>query len=116
MSATSEFEVNRLLDTDTVALRDIRCSGVCRHRSAEECAATTHLVFPYRGVYLRHVGDDQAVADANHVLFFNASQGYQVSHPIAGGDASLSLVLSEPVLREVAPRSLLNDGGHFGFH
>jgi len=115
MTTRSEFEVNHLLDTDTVALRHVRCSGACRHRSAEECASTTHLVFPYRGVYMRHVGSDQAVADANQVLFFNAGQGYQVSHPIAGGDASLSLVLSEPVLRELAPRPLLNDGGNVGF-
>src|SRR5712672_3077820 len=102
----SEFEVDHLLHTDCVALRNVRCSGVCRHRSAEECASTAHLVFPYRGVYMRHVGRDQAVADANHVLFFNAGQGYQVSHPIGGADASLSLVLSESVLREVAPSSL----------
>jgi AraC-like DNA-binding protein len=115
MPTRSKFEVDYLLDTNTAALRNIRCSGACRHRSAEECASTTHLVFPYRGVYMRHAGSDQAVADANHVLFFNAGQGYQVSHPIAGGDASLSLALSEPVLRELAPRSLLIDGGNLGF-
>jgi AraC-like DNA-binding protein len=111
-----EFEVDHLLDTDTVSLRNVRCAGACRHRSAEECVSTTHLVFPYRGVYMRHVGTDQAVADANHVLFFNAGEGYQVSHPITGGDASLSLGLSEPILRELAPSSLLNDGGRLGFH
>ena len=111
----SEFEVRHLLGTDTVSLRNVRCSGACRHRSPEECASTTQLVFPYRGVYLRHVGSDQAVADANHVLFFNAGEGYQVSHPIGGSDASLSLVLSESVLRELAPSSLLNDGGKLGF-
>jgi AraC family transcriptional regulator len=113
--AMPEFEIDHLLDTDTVALRNVRCSGACRHRGAEECASITQLVFPYRGVYMRHVGSDQAVADANHVLFFNAGEGYQVSHPIGGGDASLSLVLSEPVLREVAPSSLLNDGGKLRF-
>ena len=110
-----EFEISRLLDTNTVAARNVRCSGRCRHRSAEECASATHLVFPYRGVYIRHVGSDQAVADANHVLFFNADEGYQVSHPIEGGDASLSLGLSEPILRELAPNSLLNDRGKLGF-
>jgi AraC family transcriptional regulator len=110
-----EFEIDHLLDTDTVALRNVRCSGACRHRGAEECASITQLVFPYRGVYMRHVGSDQAVADANHVLFFNAGEGYQVSHPIGGGDASLSLALSEPVLREVAPSSLLNAGGKLRF-
>src|SRR5580765_2710861 len=111
----ADFEVNSLLDTDTIAIRDVHCRGTCRHRSAEECASTTHLVFPYRGVYLRHVGNDQAVADANHVLFFNADEGYQISHPLAGGDASLSLSLSERTLRELAPRSLVNDRESIGF-
>ncbi len=110
-----DFEIIRLLDTDTVALRNVRCGGACRHRSAEECASTTHLVFPYRGIYMRHVGSDQAVADANHVLFFNAGEGYQISHPLAGGDASLSLGLSESVLRELVPDALLNDSGPLGF-
>lgn len=111
----SEFKVTHLLNTDTVTLRNVRCSGACRRRSTEECVSTTHLVFPYRGVYLRHVGSDQAVADANHVLFFNADEGYQVSHPLAGGDASLSLALSEPLLRELAPKSLLNGREAAGF-
>ncbi len=115
MSTPSEYQVIRLLDTDTVALRNVRCSGTCRHRSVEECVSITHLVFPYRGVYLRHVGDDQTVADANQVLFFNADEGYQVSHPMAGGDASLSLTLSEPILRELAPKSLLSGRESIGF-
>jgi AraC-like DNA-binding protein len=100
-----------LLDTGTVTARDFICSGDCSHRSAEECAAATYLVFPYRGVYMRHVGGDQAVADANHVVFFNADEGYQISHPVEGGDASLSLRLSEAILQELAPKHLLSDPG-----
>jgi AraC family transcriptional regulator len=115
MSNLSEFDVTRLLDTETVALRNVRCGGECRHRSIEECASMTHLVYPYRGIYLRHVGADQAVADANQVLFFNAGEAYQVSHPVAGGDASLSLTLSEQVLRELAPKSLLHGREGAGF-
>jgi AraC family transcriptional regulator len=110
-----DFKVKHLLDNDTMALRDVRCGGGCRHRGAEECASATHLVFPYRGIYMRHLGSDQAAADANHVLFFNAGEGYQVSHPIAGSDASLSLSLSDGLLQELAPRSLLNARGRLGF-
>jgi AraC-like DNA-binding protein len=110
-----EFAVSHLLDTGTVTVRNVCCRGSCRHRSAEECAAATHLVFPYRGVYMRHVGSDQAVADANHVLLFNAGEGYQVSHPVAGGDASLDLALSEPALHELAPAHFLKDRGQLGF-
>jgi AraC family transcriptional regulator len=110
-----DFEINNLLDTSTVTLRDVCCVGACRGRSAEECASATHLVFTYRGIYLRHVGNDQAVADANHVLFFNAGEHYQVSHPIEGRDASLSLGLSDALLRELTPKSVLNDGGTASF-
>ncbi len=110
-----EFDISHLLDTGTVAVRNVLCRGSCLHRSAEECASATHLVFPYRGVYVRHVGSDQAVADANHVLFFNVDEGYQISHPVEGGDASLSLELSEPLLRELAPASLLNHRHAAGF-
>src|SRR5258708_2045469 len=102
----ADFEVNRLLDTDTIAIRDVRCRGTCRHRGAEEGASSTHLAFPYRGVYMRHLGSDQAVADANHVLFFNAGEGYQVSPRVEGGDASFVLALSEPLLQELVPVSL----------
>jgi len=111
----SDFQINRLLDTGTVTVKEVHCLGTCRHRSAEECAASTHLVFPYRGVYLRHVGNDQSVADANHVLFFNSGQGYQVSHPTTGGDDSLVLSVSQPLLRELAPAALLNGGDELGF-
>jgi AraC family transcriptional regulator len=111
----SEMDVTPLLHTETVSLRDVRCAGVCQHRTPEEFASSTHLVFPYRGIYMRHVGSDQAVADANHVLFFNAEEGYQVSHPVAGGDSSLSLSLSDASLRELAPGRILNERAMTGF-
>lgn len=104
-----------LLSTESLTLRDVHCNGTCRHRSAEECASATQLVFPYRGLYLRHVGGDQAVADANHVLFFNAHEGYQVSHPLDGGDACLSLHLGEALLAELAPKTLLRANADVAF-
>ena len=112
----SDFTVKRLLDTDTITVRNVDCRGTCRHRSPEECASHTQLVFPYRGVYLRHVGGDQAVADANHVLFFNEGQGYQVSHPVTGGDASLVLSVDPATLHELAPKPLVCPGARFAFN
>jgi AraC family transcriptional regulator len=111
MPAESEFKAKALLETDTIFVRNVHCNGACRQRSAEECASSTHLVFPYRGLYMRHVGADQAVANANHVIFFNADEGYRVSHPLPGGDASLSLRLSESLLYELAPASLRHESG-----
>lgn len=98
----SELSVQTLLTTKCLTLRDVQCLGSCRHRSAEECASDTHMVFPYRGVYVRHVGRSEAVAEANQVLFFNRGEGYQISHPVAGGDACLSLVIAEDSRAELA--------------
>src|SRR6266436_3994188 len=105
-----EISVRSLLKSPTVTIRDTYCQGSCRHQSAEECTATTQLVFPYRGVFVRHLGSDQTVAEANQVLFFNATEGYHVSHPVPGGDASLTVIINEPLLREIAPRTLLRAG------
>ena len=112
----TDFAVSRLFDSGTVAVRNVLCAGHCRHRSAEECASSTHLVFPYRGLYLRHVGQDQSVADANHALLFNAGEAYQVSHPVLGGDSSLVLAISAPLLRELAPAELLHKRDELGFN
>lgn len=111
----SDLTVHPLIQTDSVQVRDVHCAGTCRHRSPEECSTATHLVFPYRGAYRRHVGREQAFADANHVLFFNADEGYQVSHPVKGGDRSISVALPEELLSELAPTRLLQRTGALRF-
>lgn len=111
-----EFTVRKLLASQAVDVRHVECRGTCRHRSAEECASHTHFVFPYRGVYLRHVGSDLAVADANHVLLFNEGQGYQVSHPVSGGDSSLVLSVAPEILGELAPPPLVCDSAPLTFN
>jgi AraC-like DNA-binding protein len=114
-SSRPEVVAQPLLETPTVVVRDVCCRGTCRPAGEEEAARALHLVFPYRGLYVRHLGQDDAVAEANQVLFFNPHEGYRVSHPIAGGDASLDLVIGEPLLRELAPRAFLQDGPALGF-
>src|SRR5580693_5317801 len=111
----SELAAESLLSTPVVKIRDVNCRGSCRHQSREEFATATELVFPYRGVYVRHLGLDQAVAEANQVLFFNATEGYRVSHPVPGGDASLSLAVCEPQLRELAPPTVLRESATLAF-
>src|SRR5215831_4691778 len=107
----SQITASLLLDTRIATIHDVVCRGECRHRSAEECADKTHLVFPYRGVYVRHAaGHDDAVAEANQLLFFNAAEIYRVSHPVAGGDASLDIVIDERLLGELAPKEQLTGG------
>lgn len=111
----TDISADTLLQTETVTIRDVACGGACRHRSAEECAAATHLVFPYRGVFVRHLGSDDAVGEANQVVFFNPAEGYRISHPVEGGDACLDVVVDDALLRELAPPALLQDGAATAF-
>ena len=110
-----ELSINRLLETRTVALRDVVCSGACRHKSAEDCAPSTYFVFPYRGAYVRHLGSDDAVAEPNQVLFFNKDESYRISHPVSGGDACLSLWVDEPLLSELVPKDYVRGAGGLAF-
>ncbi|WP_307145244.1 helix-turn-helix transcriptional regulator [Rhizobium tibeticum] len=112
----SQFSTALLLRTKTIAIRDVVCSGECRHKSDEECAHKTSLVYPYRGVFMRHVGRNDTVAEANQVLFFNASQGYRISHPVEGGDACLDLAIDEALLAELAPKEQLQSSIPVSFH
>ena len=111
----SEFTVQRLLKASTVAAWDVCCKGSCAELSEEEHAAETQLVFPYRGVYARHLNGEEAVAEANQVVFFNANETYRVSHPVPGGDASLVLTVDEDLMREIGPRELFRGGSVFAF-
>ena len=105
-----------LLDTQLLSVRDIRCDGTCRHRSPTECAIATAIVFPYRGTFARHLGRNDAIADANQVLFFNAGEEYSISHPVAGGDACLSLALDDDWMREIVPVPRIARGPGIAFH
>jgi AraC family transcriptional regulator len=113
--SSADFLAEPLLKSPTVSIRDVYCRGNCRGQSEEENATATALVFPYRGVYVRHLRSDQAVAEANQVLFFNACEGYRISHPVSGGDASLSLAISEELLLELAPANLLQSRSKAAF-
>jgi len=113
--SSNQFSVRQLLSTETVTLRDFACDGRCRHKSTEECSQSTYLVFPYRGVYMRHLSGNDAVAESNQVLFFNDGESYRVSHPVEGGDACLSLAIGEPVLRELVPKECLREGAKLAF-
>jgi len=109
------LSVKLLLDTATVNVRDVVCSGECRHPSPAECAQSTFLVFPYRGVYVRHVGRHDCVAEGNQVGFFNKAEEYCISHPVEGGDACLSVGVAEHWLEELAPKEAMRGGDELAF-
>ena len=76
----SSFTSQVLLSTETMTLRDVHCSGTCRHRSAEECAASTQLVFPYRGLYLRTVTQANEGCDLDFLVGQSAPVRAGITH------------------------------------
>jgi AraC family transcriptional regulator len=111
----ADFDAHPILVTATVDVWDVACQGTCKHKSAEECVAVTRLVFPYRGAYVRHVGRTEVVAEANQVVLFNEDEPYRVSHPVEGGDASLSIGVSASTLFELVPADYLYAKGRAAF-
>lgn len=103
----ADLNSEALLDTATVVAWDVACAGSCQHKGAEECTHQTHLVFPYRGVYVRHVGRTETVADANQVMIFNDDEPFRVSHPLQGGDSNLSIRIRSADLLELVPAGYL---------
>lgn len=99
----AEFDARPLLVTDTVDVWDVLCPGRSGDASAEECVARTHLVFPYRGIYVHRVGRLDHVAEANQAVFINADEPYRVSHPVDGGDATVSIGVDPATLLELIP-------------
>jgi AraC family transcriptional regulator len=112
----ADFDAHPLMISDTVAVWDVVCPGARKHESDEECAVVTHLVLPYRGVYVHHVGRAESVAEANQVIFINEGEPYRVSHPIDGGDSTLSIGVSEATLLELAPKEYLRRNGQAVFN
>jgi AraC family transcriptional regulator len=111
----ADFNIELLLKTDSARVWDTWCKGTCDHASETEWRDTTHLLFPYRGLFVRHHGDDICVAEAGQVLLSNTGENYRVTHPVPGGDSSLVVLVEESMLRELAPMALLADGALLTF-
>src|SRR5207237_5468250 len=105
-----------LLTADAMEVGDAVCEGICRHKSTEECVAAAHLVCPYRDAYVQHVGRAEAVAEPNQIVFINEDEAYRVSHPVEGGDASLSIRLDTPTLLELVSADYLQVKGRPAFN
>jgi AraC family transcriptional regulator len=112
----SEYHSHPLLITETMSIWDVVCPGKVRHESDEERTPETHVVFPYRGLFVKHVGDAKIVADPNQVLFFNEDEPYRVSHPLEGGDRCISIGVGTEALQQLASPDFLQVNGHVSFN
>jgi AraC family transcriptional regulator len=86
------------------SIHDVDCHSPASACGPEEQASSHHLVFVRRGVFVKHIGRRQLVADASRALFFNGGEPYRVSHPIDGGDACTMITCSTETWTELLSR------------
>lgn len=84
--------------SETVTMGFTRCKPVDALRGPEQLAVANILTFPRSGVFQMHVDGQTYIADPNQVLFSNQSDTFRTSHPGAGGDTTVWMSFSRPVL------------------
>jgi AraC-like DNA-binding protein len=88
--------------SETVNIVDVCCRA---RRDAddprrEERSGAHEVVFTRGGAFVKHVAGREVLADANHVIFFNAGEPYRVTHPIDGGDDCTVFRFAPGLLRD----------------
>ena len=75
-----------LFESLGISVLDFRCRAHVEAEGPEEPNPTHSIVLVRKGVFRRTRQRETLLADANHVLFFNAAEPYRYSHPLPGGD------------------------------
>lgn len=102
MAESTGIHFRPLFKSSAAMVGDVRCrpaDGAC---GCEECSTMDDIAFVRRGVFVKHLGRRQVVANANHAVFFNREETYRVSHPIVGGDDCTVFWLRRDLLYSVA--------------
>ncbi|TAH37417.1 MAG: AraC family transcriptional regulator [Planctomycetota bacterium] len=100
----SQFHHHVLFHSPLVSVTEVSCRPNEPGCSGEEQQERSTIVFPRRGVFVRHLGRRRYVADASQVLFFQTGEVQRVSHPVAGGDDCTSLHFAPAALDEALRR------------
>jgi AraC-like DNA-binding protein len=87
-----------------VSISDLRCRAPQSPCGAEEQARSHELVFTRRGLFVKHAGRRQVLAEPTQVLFFNRRESYRVSHPVSGGDECTVMSFSVETLTDALAR------------
>ncbi len=102
-----------------VVIEDFRCRVHVHPKGPEEANLKHSIVFIRRGVFIRQRRKESVVADANHILFFNAGEPYHIAHPAVGGDdctiLSIPAYLALELVARHVPRYAGRDDTPFPF-
>jgi AraC-like DNA-binding protein len=112
VQAPSTTQTRRILaDGLGVAVEDFRCRANVHPKGPEEANLRHSIVFIRRGIFIRQRGRESVVADANQILFFNASEPYHIAHPAAGGDDCTILSVPADLVLDMLERHMPRHAG-----
>jgi AraC-like DNA-binding protein len=92
----------RLFDLPVALVEDVRAQGALSDSNGEAFSAQFQVAFPYRGLFIWHVGGDEVVGDANQALFVTGGEGYRMSYPVEGGYAELIVTPADCIIAELS--------------
>lgn len=90
-----------LLTSRIGIVEDVVCPRSGRRPGAEAFSPEYQVAFPYRGVFVWHVGGDEVIGDTNQVLFVTGGEAYRASDPRELGYAELIVTPAMSVLAEI---------------
>ena len=90
-----------LISSSSGLVEDVADPGSRRGLGAEDFSPEFQLSFPYRGVFIWHVGRDEVVGDANQILFVTGGEAFRLSVPRPGGFSEMIVTPTQSLLREV---------------
>src|SRR5262245_33362580 len=73
-----------------------------RRLSAEGYSPEFQIAFPYRGVFVWHVGHDAVLGDPNQVLFVRGGETYRIAHHPPDGFGEVIITPVQSRLRQIA--------------
>jgi AraC family transcriptional regulator len=109
------MERTPLLSLPSGVLEDVAGAASPHRPGAEDFSPEFQVSFPYRGVFIWHVGRDDVVGDANQILFVTGGEPFRLSHPRPGGYAELIVTPALSVLAELTEAAGFDPGNHPSF-
>lgn len=89
-----------LFQSPLATVQDVRCRPSLLACSAEEYASSHQVVFVRSGLFVKHSGRHQVLAEPVQALFFNRAEAFRVSHPVGVGDDCTVLSFCSDVLSD----------------
>lgn len=101
-----QFQTRTAFSSPDLSVRLTSCRGGDFGFAGEELSDGNYLVFVRRGGFLKRSEAGDVFADASTVVFFREGEGFQVAHPVEGGDECCAIRFEEDMARDTSVSAL----------